>query len=228
MSNEDKFWGEDPNVLFSTFHFFPLQEMTLNEKINAFTRSIICISIIIILYFQTNHIVPFIITMILIYLITIHVKKEGFSEKEENINTETNTNLIPIQNIQNKLPPLQAEFQAPSFKNPLSNVLLTDNSSRFPAPPISNTKVNDDILIQAKKMVQQLNPNQSNVVDKLFKDLDQEMSFEQSLRPFYSTANTSIPNDQGAFAEFCYGSMTSCKEGNLFACARNLNNHYNI
>ena len=47
MSNEDKFWGDDPNVLFSTFHFFPLQQMTLNEKINAFTRSIICISLII-------------------------------------------------------------------------------------------------------------------------------------------------------------------------------------
>ena len=220
MSNEDKFWGDDPNVLFSTFHFFPLQQMTLNEKINAFTRSIICISLIIILYFQNGHIVPFIITMILIYLITVHVKKEGFSEKEK----KTNINIQTIKDTR----PLQEEFQAPSLTNPFSNVLLTDSSIKLPAPPISNIKVNDDILIQAKKMVQQLNPSQSNIVDKLFKDLDQELSFEQSLRPFYSMANTTIPNDQGAFAEFCYGNMISCKEGNSFACARNLNNHYNI
>jgi hypothetical protein len=36
-----------------------------------------------------------------------------------------------------------------------------------------------------------------------------------------------IPNDQGAFAEFCYGSMISCKEGNNFACARNMSHYTN-
>ena len=51
--------------------------------------------------------------------------------------------------------------------------------------------------------------------------------FEQSLRPFHSTPSTTIPNDQGAFAEFCYGSMISCKEGNEFACARNHARHIN-
>jgi hypothetical protein len=52
--------------------------------------------------------------------------------------------------------------------------------------------------------------------------------FEQSLMPFNSNPNTTIPNDQQAFAEFCYGSMISCKEGNQFACARNLSRHTNV
>ena len=56
--------------------------------------------------------------------------------------------------------------------------------------------------------------------EKLFADLANEFEFEQSMRPFYSTASSTIPNDQKSFAEFCYGSMISCKEGNLFACAR--------
>ena len=257
MTKEDKFWGDDPNVLFSTLDFFPLEQMTLNEKINALTRSIICISSISILYYQSGHIIPFVITMILIYLITNHVKKEGFSENDDNAITNANTITNSKTNVNatntnatntnatntnasntnatntnatnaNAKDKRQIKFQAPSAKNPLSNVLLTDNSLRFPAPPVSNEKVNDDILIQAKKMVQQLNPTQTNIVDKLFKNLDHEMSFEQSLRPFYSTANTTTPNDQGAFAEFCYGNMISCKDGNLFACARNLSNHYNI
>jgi hypothetical protein len=47
------------------------------------------------------------------------------------------------------------------------------------------------------------------------------MSFEQSMRQFYSTPSTQNPDDQQAFAEFCYGSMISCAEGNKFACARN-------
>jgi hypothetical protein len=81
--------------------------------------------------------------------------------------------------------------------------------------------VDDTILTQAKSLVQKLNPNQPNISDKLFRDLGEQFVFEQSLRPFYSNASTTIPNDQSAFADFCYGNMISCKEGNLFACARN-------
>ena len=62
---------------------------------------------------------------------------------------------------------------------------------------------------------------------KLFKDAGSELMFEQSLRPFNSNPSTTIPNDQAGFAEFCYGSMISCKEGNQFACARNLARHTN-
>jgi hypothetical protein len=36
--------------------------------------------------------------------------------------------------------------------------------------------------------------------DTLFKDLGESLSFEQSMRPFYSTPT--IPNDSGSFAEF--------------------------
>lgn len=45
------------------------------------------------------------------------------------------------------------------------------------------------------------------------------------MRQFYSTANTTIPNDQGGFAEFCYGDMISAKEGNMFASVRNNPRH---
>ena len=76
-------------------------------------------------------------------------------------------------------------------------------------------------------MVQDLNPDQPNISDKLFKDLGEQYVFEQSLRQFHSNPNTQIVNDQTGFAEFCYGNMVSCKEGNLFACARNLTN-YNL
>ena len=40
------------------------------------------------------------------------------------------------------------------------------------------------------------------------------------MRNFYATANTTVPKDQKGFAEFCYGDMTSCKEGDPIACSR--------
>ena len=90
-----------------------------------------------------------------------------------------------------------------------------------------NYNVNETILNQAKTAVQEANPDQPDIADKLFKDLGEQLMFEQSMRPFYSTANTTVPTDQQAFSDFCYGSMVSCKEGNQFACARNLARHTN-
>jgi hypothetical protein len=81
--------------------------------------------------------------------------------------------------------------------------------------------VNKTILGQAKQLVQDANPDQPNIADKLFKDLGEQMTFEQSMRQFYSNPSTTTPDDQQAFAEFCYGGMISCAEGNKFACARN-------
>jgi hypothetical protein len=37
---------------------------------------------------------------------------------------------------------------------------------------------------------------------------------------FNTNPNTQIPNDQAGFADFCYGNMPSCKEGNEFACMK--------
>ena len=56
---------------------------------------------------------------------------------------------------------------------------------------------------------------------KLFNDLGDKFQFEQSMRQFYSTANTRVPNNQKDFAQFCYGNMASCKEGDEFMCEKN-------
>jgi hypothetical protein len=99
------------------------------------------------------------------------------------------------------------------------------NVNKKPAPPMYNQNVSGDVLSQAMQLVRESNPDQPDIADKLFKDLGEQYVFEQSLRPFYSNPSTTIPNDQEAFADFCYGSMGSCKDGNQFACARNLARH---
>ena len=59
-----------------------------------------------------------------------------------------------------------------------------------------------------------------NIDEKLFKDLGDNFNFDQSMRSWYATPNTQIPNDQHAFAEWCYGDMVSCKQGSELACSR--------
>ena len=115
-------------------------------------------------------------------------------------------------------------------KNPFGNVLLTDydyNPNKKPAPPSFTTYFGTDILKQAKQMVVNANPGQPDIANKLFNDLGNEFVFEQSMQPFYSTASTTIPNDQSGFADFCYGSSVSAKEGNNFALNNN-NPRYNL
>jgi len=86
---------------------------------------------------------------------------------------------------------VKSSFVKPTKQNPLMNVLL---------PEI------------------QYNPKRKPA---LFLDLGDNIAFDQSMRNFYATANTTIPNDQTAFAEYCYGSMPSCRGGDYLQCSKN-------
>jgi hypothetical protein len=115
-------------------------------------------------------------------------------------------------------------FQAPTPQDPLMNVLLTDIQDRPTRPaaePAFNPKVEHDINQSAQTfVVNGMDGNNADLEDRLFRDLGDNYEFSNSMRNYFATPNTKIPNDQHAFAEFCYGSMISCKEGNMMACAR--------
>jgi len=240
------FWLENPNVLFQSeyiLEFFPVETMTYSQKLNAITRSVLLMGIAIFVITQNAHI--FIILAITIGSIALvynnHKKNnknkskqskkavrfdleddgelEPFTDKSERLAQDT----LEMENIKLMNRDNTGLFDKSTPSNPFSNVLLTDyehNPTKKTAPTSYNKFVNADILGQAKEFVKQANPDQPDIADKLFKDLGEEFQFEQSMRPFYSNAATTIPNDQQAFADFCYGSMVSCKEGNMFACSR--------
>ena len=91
------------------------------------------------------------------------------------------------------------------------NVMMDDykyNPQKRAAPSYNNN-IKKEILEKAKK------PD-----SKLFLDLGDSLAYENNMRNFYSMPNTQIPNNQKAFAEFCFGDMTSCKEGNIDACSK--------
>ena len=221
------FWSQDPNVLLHRdyiFEFFPVDTMSYNQKLNAVTRMVVLLTAL--SFIVTQNVRILIIAGITIFAIYL-LQREAAKEKKRREAFESPALTYLDQNGVDR--PSNA-FTAPDSHNPFSNVLVPDiqyNPMKKPAPPAYNENVAKDILTQAKQMVIEANPGQPTIADKLFQDLGNEFVFEQSMRPFHSNPATTIPNDQGAFADFCYGSMVSCKEGNLFACARNLSRHTN-
>lgn len=240
--NDVPFWSKNPNIIFDKDHileFFPTEEMSFNQKLNAITRVVLLMTVGTFAYTQSTQILLvgavslFFIFMLHQYRNADKDKAEGFEISPVLSGKDPMTGLIDPSRalIDASSATMDSVFQAPSANNPLGNVLVTDylyNPKRKPAPPAYNESVSANITEKAKQMVINNNPNNPDIADKLFKDLGDQYMFEQSMQPFYSTASTTIPNDQESFSEFCYGGMVSCKEGNAFACAKNNATKYNL
>jgi len=209
----DIFWTKDPTILLDfTKSMIPKEGMTMNEKLNALSKGIILLSIIVFVFIQTpTVIISGVVTLAVVCVLQLvyqrqrSIVREGFSEE------------ILYKN--NKV-----YYQQPSVSNPAMNVLLTeinDNPKRNAAAPLYLSEVYQKMNDSVKSLVATSSFNDTTIDQKLFKDLGDSWGFEQSMRQFYANPITTIPNDQGSYAKFLYGDMPSCKEGNDFACVRN-------
>jgi hypothetical protein len=227
-SNNIPFWGSDPNILFSPgsiLELFPVSGMTYAQKLNAVSRLVIFLIVVFYIVLRTGRVfIMGILTLAAIWVLEYTQTKKKHVTFEEGFRSSAaedyvNKNLLPT-NI----------FGEATESNPLQNVMMTDYdapTSKKPATAAYLPESQKNIMEQTKNMIDEINPEQPKISEKLFRSLDDNLAFEQSMRPFYSNPSTTIPNDQGAFSDFCYGGMISCKEGNPFACARNLSRHTN-
>jgi len=211
------FWTRDPTILFKSEYItqlYPLDTMSPEEKLNAVTRLIILLTILGYLLTQTiKIIVTGVVTLTVIVLLYNMNKVKKITDKPKVFEKFENMNCYNIS---------KDSYTKPTPSNPAMNVLLTeinDNPNRFQAAPAYNKKVGKEIDKTTQKMVEK-KFGDKNIDERLFKDLADAFDFDNSMRTFYATANTKIPNDQDAFAEFCYGDMISCKEGNGLACVK--------
>ena len=215
-----KFWIQDPYVLINKEHIFelwPMSFMSYNQKLNALSRVIIILSLLGGIIFKSiKSITTGLVVLFLIALLkagSISNLTEGFSnvpDLEENDDKKE----MYVEEIQRNL----SEYKKPTSKNPLGNVLLTDiqdNPERKSAPPAFYDNVNEEITNKTKEMIKEINKSNVDIEKKLFQDLGNNTVFDYSMRNFYSTANTEIPNDQKSFTEYLYGDMKSTKDGTL-------------
>ena len=214
MTNQ--FWLSDPTILLNKQHIlelWPNRNMDKNDKLNAISRLIMLLTIVGFLYTRE---LKMLITGLITLVVIVLVNKIQAKPIKKVVTTEafTDGNLYEL---------VKDNFSEPVKNNPLMNVMLTDihdNPQKKPAAPTYNPVVTENINNATKKMVSD-NFDDPTIEDRLFKDLGDNFSFDQSMRTWYATPNTQVPNDQKKFAEFCYGGMTSCKEGNEIACSRN-------
>lgn len=228
-----QFWTNEPTILFNKEYMldlWPSSNMNYEQKLNAITRLIILVSILgYILTMSTRIIFVGIITLVIIFVLfkmkkqklTKEMLNEGFSIKGNEVTglfdkSMSTTNPVTLESV------LKSEFKEGTKRNPFSNVLLTeimDEPDRKAAPPAFNPDVDEQITKDVKRSVQLMNPDIKNTSKQLFGDLYQEFNLDQSNRVFFSTANTRVNSDQGAFGKFLYGDMPSAKEstpeGNL-------------
>ena len=124
---------------------------------------------------------------------------------------------------------LNNEYTKPEENNPMMNVLLPEISydpKRSEAAPAYNSEVEKELNNKTKDYVVDTTfgdgtkKQQEYIRRKLFSDLGDNYNFDFSMRNFYTNPNTTIPNDQGGFANFCFGDMISAKEGNDYALGR--------
>jgi len=223
-----QFWSNDPTILFnkdSIFELWPTTDMCYEQKLNAITRLIILITILgYISTMSTRILVIGFLTLAVIFVLfkmrkqklTKEMMKEGFFVEENNLpgvfkqKSKTIINPVTLDSV------LNDEFKEGNKKNPFSNVLLTqinDDPERKSAPPAFNVDVDEDITKNIKKSVQMMNPGIKNTNKQLYGDLWQQFELDNSNRVFYSTANTRVANDQGAYAQFLYNDLKySAKE----------------
>ena len=213
-----KFWMNDPSILINKEHIFqlwPMSFMSFNEKLNSLSRLIIIFSLMGGLIFRSiKAITTGIVVLFLIALLkagSISNLTEGFSSLGDET-SDVNIDKEEIADIKTNV----TSYKKPSSNNPLGNVLLTeiyDNPERKPAPPAYYHGMDDEIKNKTKEMIKEINKSNVDIEKKLFQDLGNNTVFDYSMRNFYSTANTEIPNDQNAFTKFLYGDMKSTKDG---------------
>lgn len=211
------FWLNDPSVLFNIYSisdFYPTSSMSFIEKLNNISRLVIILSLLGYFFtFQWNYIGIGIITLLCIVAIYYYKKnKEGMSNNDKNpvvfkLGKETKLEDVFKEN-----------YQKSTKKNPLGNVLLPEikyNPERKSAPPAFNPTTYENINEDTKKAIQELNPTIKDSSKQLFGNLGDNFEFDQSMWNYYSNPNTKVGNDQGAFAQFLYGSMISGKESGI-------------
>jgi len=218
------FWFNDPTILFnkeSILEIWPTQQMTFEAKLNAISRLVIFMSLLGFIFTRNlNLIIIGIVTLAIIFTLyklrkqSIVKFKEGFSVNSsiqpsiQPSPAPMTTNPVTLETV------LRSEFHPTTKKNPFGNVLLTDiadDPNRKAAAPSFNPDVYDDITSSVKKQTQMLNPGIINTNKQLYGDLYDSYTLDNSMMRFYSTANSRVENDQGAYAKYLYGQMPSGK-----------------
>ena len=247
------FWIDNPNVLLNNKYItqiWPTVSMSKVEKLNAITRIIIILMILGYIFTRKitiiiTGIIAIVVIIFLYYSKKTNVNKgkkqvEGFSFLESSnkvVDPQKYTMPTVTNPLMNVLPTQINEEPNRKSAAPAYNSSVIKEINKKTVDMIDNnynSMSNNNIINKFKKTLNNKNNTKtSKISEKLFADTCTGMdtrynniTFNDSMQRFYSTANTQIPNNQKGFAEWCYGNMPSAKEGDPTALINNAPPHW--
>lgn len=197
----EKIWYDDPSEFIGYTNYFtvlPTQSMTTEEKINALVRLFIYIGIVLALIKADYRYIFFGIIVALVSIVLYEYERKQVAKVEKFLQERD------LDVVNNKVC-VRSTLDNP-FMNPTVSDIM-DNPTRPAACALENSKVRDVV--------------EKNFNEHMFKDISDLYGKTASQRQFYTIPSTTIPNDQGGFAEWCYGHGATCKEGNGLQCVAN-------
>ena len=206
------FWYNDISILWQTdsiTEIFPSRRFDILRKLNAIVRlSIIYTSVMYFMKREQKYLVIPLIVMALTWMIWY---------KQEDIHTDTimKDSMSNKLNDLVKLNDLSTECRVPDKENQFMNPTLADYGSDKPPPPKSCPSYNN---VGVQRRVEEL------FNEDLYRDAKDIFGKNNSQRQFYTVPGNRVPNDQGSFAQWLYGTPPTCKEGNKIACLNDAGN----
>lgn len=204
--SKDPFWLNDATILFRKDRldeFFPARNMTLVEQLNAIVRFMLYLSVLLAVYNKsTKPLFIFFGALVFTYLIYF------FSNDKRLDKTEGFTSIIEDG--------VEKTVIQPTLDNPYMNVLMTDYIDNPNREALSKVNGYSNPRLQ-KDIDEKFNYN-------LYRDVEDIFDRMSSQRQFYTMPVTTIPSEQGKFANWLYKSPPTCKEGNGSQCIANIHN----
>jgi hypothetical protein len=200
------FWYDDPMILVTPgafFEIFPSRKFDMTRKLNALVRLSFYYAVIMYVYQKDPKYL--VIPLIALGITWVVYYKQDDSQKQQIYKQSVNDQLTDLV----KLNDLQTECQIPTKDNPFMNPTLTEYGSDKPPVPKACPSYNN---VGVQRRVEDL------FNEDLYRDVTDVFGKANSQRQYYTVPGSQVPNDQGSFAQWCYGTPPTCKEGNRTAC----------
>lgn len=200
------FWYDDITILFSKdsiTEIFPSKKYDILRKLNAIVRLSIFYSLI--MYFIRKNTKYLLIPFVVMGITWLIWYKQDDIHKNNILNDSISDKLDDLVKIND----LNTECRVPTKDNPFMNPTLSDYGNNKSIPPKSCPSYNN---IGVQKRIDEL------FNEDLFRNVKDIFGKENSQRQFYTVPVNQVPNDQDGFANWCYGTPATCKEGNKIAC----------
>ena len=190
------------------FEIIPLKGFDFNRKLNALVRLSVYYSLIVFILNRDNTQVFYIplVVAILTYILSKKFKETSINQT----NVELFNNEVDEEENNDLVAALNDTCRIPTKNNPFMNPTIMDygiEDVKSACPSYNNKGIQKNI--------------ENNFNEGVFRDVSDIFGKNNSQRQFFSVPRREAVPDQGAFANWLYGSPPTCKEGNGLQCAAN-------